>query len=52
MDEQKGFRKRSRSTKDRLLVDKIVLRNCRRRSCGLGMAWADYRKVYDLLPYT
>ena len=38
VDEQKGCRKRSRGARDQLLVDKMVMRNCKRRSSGLGMA--------------
>ena len=30
-DEQKGNRKKSRSTKDQLLIGKIILRNAKRR---------------------
>ena len=52
VNEQKGCRKRSRGTKDQLLIDKMIMRNCKRRSCGLAMAWIDYRKAYDLVPHT
>ena len=37
-DEQKGCRKRLRGTKDQLLVDKAILKNCRRRMTNLSMA--------------
>ena len=30
----------------------MVMRPCKRRSCGLGMAWIDYRKAYDFAPHT
>ena len=52
VDEQKGCRRKSRGTKDQLLIDKMVMRSCKRRLCGLGMAWIDYRKAYDLIPHT
>ena len=52
VDEQKGCRKRSRGTKGQLLVDKMIMRNCKRRSCILGMAWSDCRMAYDLVPHT
>ena len=48
-DEQKGCRKRSRGAKDQLLVDKAILKNCRRRMTNLSMAWIDYKKAYDLV---
>ena len=50
--EQKGGRKNSRGTKDQLLIDKTILRNCRRRMTKLSMAWIDYRKAYDMVPHS
>ena len=41
-DEQKGCRRRSRGTKDQLMIDKMVLRNCKRRMTNLCVAWIDY----------
>ena len=51
-DEQKGCKKNSRGTKDQLLIDKAVLRDCKRRSTNLAMAWIDYRKAYDMVPHS
>ena len=51
-DEQKRCRKRSRGAKDQLLVDKAILKNCRRRMTNLSMAWIDYKKVYDMVPHS
>ena len=50
--EQKGCRRNSRGTKDQLMIDKMILRNCRRRYTGLGMAWIDYQKAYDMVPHS
>ena len=50
--ERKGCRKRSRGAKDQLLVDRMVIGNCKRRVIGLGMAWIDYKKAFDFLPHT
>ena len=36
--EQKGCRKGSRGTKDQLLIDKTVLRDCKKRHNNLAMA--------------
>ena len=47
-DEQKGGRRKSRGSKDQLLIDKMMTRNCKRRLTGLGMAWVDYKKAYDM----
>ena len=49
-DEQKGCRRNSRGTKGQLLIDKMVIRNCKRRKSGLGMAWLEYKKAYDMIP--
>ena len=36
--EQKGCRKGSRGTKDQLLIDKMIVKNCKRRLTSLGVA--------------
>ena len=51
-EEQKGCRRGSRGTKDQLLIDKTVLRDCRRRHTNLAMAWIDYKKAYDFVPHS
>ena len=50
--EQKGCRRKSRGTKDHLLVDKMIMRNCKRRKTNLSMAWIDYRKAFDMVPHS
>ncbi|XP_063598714.1 uncharacterized protein LOC134775182 [Penaeus indicus] len=51
-NEQKGCRRRSRGTKDQLLIDKTVLNDCRKRHTNLGMAWIDYKKAYNMVPHS
>ena len=51
-DEQKGCRRRSRGTKDQLLIDKAVTREAKRKKRHLSMAWIDYRKAYDMVPHS
>ena len=51
-EEQKGCRRNSRGTKDQLLIDKMIMKNCKRRHTGLGMAWIDYKKAYDMIPHS
>ena len=51
-DEQKGFKKRSRGTKDQLIIDKTVLKDCRNRKTNLAMAWIDYKKAYDMVSHS
>ena len=47
--EQKGCRKGSRGTKDRLLIDKMIVKNCKKRLTSLAVAWIHYRKGYDMV---
>ena len=39
LEEQKCCRHASRGTKDQLLIDKAVIRNCKRKKANLNMAW-------------
>ena len=50
-DEQKGNRRKSRGTKDQLLIDKMILRNANRRKTNLHVSWIDYKKAFDSLPH-
>ena len=50
--EQKGCRKESRGTKDQLLIDRMIIQNCKRRQTGLAMAWIDYKKAFDMVPHS
>ena len=52
LEEQKGYKRGSRGTKDQLLIDKTVLKDCRKRHTNLSMAWIDYREAYDLVPHS
>ena len=49
---QKGCKRGSRGTKDQLLTDKTVLKDCKKRHTNLSMAWLDYRKAYGLVPHS
>lgn len=51
-EEQKGCRKKSRGTKDQLLIDRAVIKNCKRRQVGLAMGWIDYKKAFDMVPHS
>ena len=42
--EQKGCRKASRDTKDQLIIDKVILKNCKKRLTNLCMSWIDFKK--------
>ena len=49
---QKSAEENWRGTKDQLLIDKMILRNCKRQMTGLGMEWMDYKKAFDMVPYS
>ena len=51
-DEQKGCRRKSRGTKDQLLIDKSIVKHCRKHQHNLSMAWIDYKKAYDMVPHS
>ena len=50
-EEQKGCKRGSCGTKDQLLIDKMVLKDCKKRHTNLSIAWIDFRKAYDLVPH-
>ena len=50
--EQKGCKKKQRGAKDQLLIEKAILRDCKKEHRNLAMAWVDYRKVYDTVPHS
>ena len=52
IEEQKGNRRHSRGTKHQLLIDKMILRNSRRRKTNLHVTWIDYKKAFDSLPHS
>ena len=43
---------KSRGTKDQLMIDKIVMKNCKRIMKNLSVAWIDYTKAYDMVLHT
>ena len=48
---QKGCRRKSRGTKDQLLINKTILKDCRKRKTNLAVVWIDYRKAYDFVTH-
>ena len=51
-EEQKGCGRRSCGTKDQLLIGKTVMKNYKKRKINWNMARIDFRKAYDMLPYS
>ena len=50
--EQKGCSKGNRGTEDQLLIDKMIVKNSKKRLTSLAVAWIDYRKAYDMVPHS
>ena len=49
--EQKGCKRGSYGCKDQLLIDKMILENCKTNSRNLATAWIDYKKAFDSVPH-
>ena len=49
---KKGYRRESRETKDQLLIDKTVLKDCKKKHTNLSMAWIEYKKEHDFFPHS
>ncbi|XP_063689218.1 uncharacterized protein LOC134822241 [Bolinopsis microptera] len=50
--EQKGCKKKSRGCNEQLMIDKLILKNCKRRKRNLNMTFIDYKKAYDSVPHS
>ena len=48
-EEQKVCKKGARGTNDLIFIDKIVLKEAKRKRKNLAMYWIDYRKAYDMV---
>ena len=51
-EEQTGYRKGSRGTNDLLYIDKVVIKDVKSRNKNFAMALIDYKKAYDMVPYS
>ena len=49
---QKGCIRRSRATKDQLIIDQQILKDAKTRKKNLSMCWIDYQKAYDMVPHS
>ena len=49
--EQKGCKRNSYGCKDQLLINKMILENCKKKLRNLSTAWIDYRKAFDSVPH-
>ena len=51
-EEQQVCRKNSRGANGQLMIDKMVMMNCKRRLTDLCVAWIDYKKAYGMVPHS
>ena len=51
-EEQKGCKRNSRGCKEQLLIDKLVMKHCKRTRKDLYMTFIDYKKAYDSVPHS
>ena len=51
-EEQKGYKKGSRGTNDLLYIDRAVIKEVKSKNKNLVVAWIDYKKAYDMVPYS
>ena len=51
-EEQRRCRRKLRETKEQLLIDKMILRNCKGWMTRLGMTWVDSKKTFDIVPHS
>ena len=51
-EEQKVCKKGSRETNDLLYIDRAVIKEVKSRNKNLAMVWIDYKKAYDMVPYS
>ena len=49
-EEQRGCARNSYGCKDQLLINKMVIEDCKKKKKNLSMAWIYYRKAYDSVP--
>ena len=50
-EEQNGCSKGAPGTDDLVFIDKMILKDAKRRRKNLAMHWIDYRKAYDIVPH-
>ena len=51
-EEQRSCARNSYGRKDQLLINKMIIEECKKKKKNLSMAWIDYRKAYDSVPHS
>ena len=49
--EQKGYRSGSHGCKDQLIINKMILENCKKSKRNLSCGWICYEKAFDSVPH-
>jgi len=50
--ELKGCKRNAKGTHDLLFIDKMILKEVKRRKRNLSVGWIDYHKAFDMVPHT
>ena len=49
--EQKGCWRGSYGCKDQLLINRMIIEDCKSKHRNISMAWIDYQKIFDSVPH-
>ena len=49
---KRDARKEAETQKNQLLIDKMIVKDCKRRLTLLVVAWIDYHQAYDMVPHS
>ena len=50
--EQRGGKKDCYGCKDQLMINNVILENCKKRKKNLSTVWIDYKKAFDSVPHS
>ena len=50
--EQRGGKKNCYGCKDQLMINNVILENCKKKKKNLSTAWIDYKKAFDSVPHS
>ena len=50
--ERKVWTRQNRETTDQLMIDKMIMKNSKRRMGNLNITCINYKKAYDMVPHT
>ena len=51
-DEQRGCARNSYGCKDQLMMNKMIIEDCKKKKKNLSMAWINYKKAFDSVPHS